>query len=335
MSSKRAAALVSPPEPVPDSVEKPGPVPRPILPRLVGLLILGVAADLWSLRHLGIGLSSPGWLSTIVASVTGVSAWLDRLVDEEEKKRWAGKVRSGLRPLLATPVMVILALSLGIFALSYSSVMVISADGKVPQGVRLVPLGGGGKPFAIGDPQRLVVYTGPFGQTFRLEVPGFLPKVVSVPVLQGLRVVPESDLQRTPTLLLRPPSSVLKLLAVPGASLRLQVWKEGAGWRPHGSFTCARTPCPAGSYLVGRSQPVPPELLAQWRMELQANSSEEGEIARVLLAWKNPRHLKGVPAVTPEMLVRVEAFSRAHKRVASASFLVGKENFQDVALRKE
>jgi len=342
MSSKRAAALVSPPEPAPDSVEQPGPVPRLILPRLVVLLVLGVAADLWSLRHLGIGLSSPGWLSGIVASVTAVSAWLDRLVEDEEKTRWEGKILSGLRLLLATPVIVILGLLLGIFTLSYSSVMVVSADGKVPRGVRLFPLGGGGKPFTLGDPERLVVYTGPFGQTFRLEVPGFLPNVVSVPVLTGLRVVPESDLQRVPTLLLRPPGSVLKMLAESGASLRLQVWKEDA-WRPLGSFVCKRAPCPVGSYLVGRPQPVPLELLEQWRMELQAKGSEEEESARVMLAWKypvmlawkNPRHLKDVPAITPEMLVRAEARSRANKPIASARFLVGKGDFRDVALSKE
>jgi hypothetical protein len=309
-------------------------VSQQILPRLALLLVIGVAADLWCTRHFGVGVSNPGGLSAIVVAFTAVAGLLDHLVEKEEKEQWAAGVRSFLRQVLALPVVVILALLLAIFAFSYSSVMVVSAAGETPKGVKLVPLGGGGRPFSSGDPRRLVAYTGPFGERFRLEVPGYLPKVVTVPVLTGLHVVPESDLQRIPTLLLRPPGSVLKLMAVPGASLHLSVRKDGA-WRPFGpdpAFVCQRLPCPAGSYLVGRPQPVPPEILVQWRMELQVNGPEEEEIARTILAWKNPQHLKDVPPVIPEMEIQVEVRSRADQPLASAHFVVGKEDFQDIAM---
>lgn len=308
-----------------------------ILPRLVLLLAVGVAADLWCSRHLGVGLSNPGVLSALVAAVTFVAGKLANLVEKKEKERWAAKVRSFLRQFLSMPMVMVLALLLVIFALSYSSVMVVSEAGKVPKGVTLVPLGGGGNAYSWGEPKRLVAYTGPFGERFRLEVPGYLPKVVTVPVLTGLHVVPESDLQRIPTLLLRPPGPILKLMAVPGASLHLSVLKDGA-WRPFGpdpAFVCQRFPCPAGSYLVGRPQPVPPEILAQWRMELQVNGPEEEEIARTILAWKNPQQLKGVPPVVPEMEIRAEIRSRANQPLASAHFVVGKEDFQDIAMSKE
>src|SRR3954452_2491681 len=90
--------------------EQPGAVSQQILPRLALLLVVLVAADLWCIRHLGMGLSSPGGLSAIVVAFTAVAGLLDHLVEKKEKEQWAAGVRSYLRQALAMPVVVILAL---------------------------------------------------------------------------------------------------------------------------------------------------------------------------------------------------------------------------------
>lgn len=335
MARPRAAAHDHPPDDERDARARPEPAPQPILPRLLLLLVWLVALDLWAVHHLGIGLSSPGWLSAVVVAYSAASGLLESLVEEEEKERWTGKVRAFLRRALSLPVIVVLCLSLAIFALSYSSVMVVSADGDgAEKGVRLTPLSGEERPWRVGDPERLLAYTGPFGQPFRLEVPGYLPTVVQVPALKGLRVVPERDLRRPPTLLLRPPGPALGSLADQGAEVRIEVQDESGGWASLASARCYAESCRPSSFLVGRPQRVPSDLLGDWRLELLATGYQDSDpqLSEALLAWKRPKPLRSSRDLAPGTVVRAEVRSRSGEVVARTRLTVGEEDFLDVPM---
>jgi hypothetical protein len=146
------------------------PVAGPVLPRAIVLLVLLVCLDLWTSRHLGIGLSRrPAWLGVITASWLAAASILDRALEEDEKKSAAKRVHDVLRRLLATPVLVALALALAVLGLGYSSVKVLGdKEGRSAKLGAVEPEQETGWR-VLGEPGRFVVSS---GSSYRLRVPG-------------------------------------------------------------------------------------------------------------------------------------------------------------------
>jgi hypothetical protein len=261
---------------------------------------------------------------------------IERFVQDKEKEQLTVATRRLGRFLLATPVIIALYLGSGIVFLGYSSVMVLSSQGEEVQIRRLKPLSGGGGTWRIGKPERLIVRVGPFGREFRLEVPDYLPTVVTVTPLTGLRLVADRDLRRSPTMLLRPPATALGAMEAQGASFRLLVSDGKGKWRLLGLEKCKVEHCAATSFMVGRFQPVPSALVNEWRLELMAlDQMEESRLAETVLAWKRPVYLKNIPVIVPGTLLRAEAWSRSKEVVASTEVLVGNDNFLDTPMVKQ
>lgn len=308
------------------------PVARPVFSRAILLLILLVCLDLWASRHLGIGLSRrPAWLGVITASWVAAASVLDRALEDEEKKSAAKRVRDILRRLLATPVLIALAFVLAVLGLSYSSVKVLG-DAEA-RGAKLDPVEPEQDPgwTVLGEPGRFVVPGGlASGRAYRLSVPGYLPTVLTVPALTGREILPERDLRRVPTLLLRPLPATLGSF---GGGGRLEVWAPGER-RPIAGSACG---CRA-SFLLGRKQPIPSDALSRWSLELRAlNAAPEGSslLSETLLVWSRPQHLKLSKDVLPGEALDIRVFSKAGKLVARTSFTVTEESFQDVLLLVE
>jgi hypothetical protein len=313
-------------------VVRPEPVAGPVFPRAIVLLVLLVCLDLWTSRHLGIGLSRrPAWLGVITASWLAAASILDRALEDEEKKSAAKRVRDALRRLLTTPFLIALALVLAVLSMGYSSVEVLG-DAEA-RGAKLGPLEQDQDPgwLVLGEPGRFVVHSGlSSGGAYRLKVPGYLPTVLTVPPLAGLEILPERDLRRSPTLLLRPLPATLGSLRDGG---RLEVWAPGEP-RPIARSTCGcRT-----SFLLGRRQPIPSDALARWSLELRAlNAAPEGSslLSETLLEWSRPRHLAPSRNLLPGTRLDVRVFSNAGNLVAQTPFTVTEESFQDVLLLVE
>lgn len=299
---------------------------RPVFVRAVVLLGLLVALDLWTSRHLGIGLSRrPAWLGVLTTSWVAAASLLDRTLEDEEKKSLARRVRDALRGLLATPVLVAMAALLAVVSSSYSSVAVLGEPEA--RTARLRPVAGESPDagWIVGDPPRFLVASGPFGRPYRLSVPGFLPAVLSVPAFRGLQIVPERDLRRPPTLLLRPLPAALGSLEGGGS---LEVW-TGDDKILDDSCGC-RT-----SYLLGRSQPIPSGALAEWRLELLAlhAAPEDSDLfARTLLDWRKPRLVAPSLAALPGTAFTVFVRSRAGKIITRTAFTLSDDPFQDILL---
>lgn len=337
MSNQRIASGVSSPA----EAERPRPrrrKSRPFFIRAVLLLVWLIALDLWAVQHLGLGLSEPGLLGLVVTSYTAAAALVERLAGKAQMKRIAERFLRPGRLVFEPPVLILLYLSLALVALSYSSVLVLTSEGKTIEGVRLVPLVHESPVWHFGEPRRLVVYSGPLGQPFRLNVPGYLPAILPVPPLRGARVVPERDLRRPLTLLLRPPVTALGALQDEGARLQLDFLDEsGSSWRRH-SVVCPAFPCRQRSYLIGRWQRVPSDLLGDWRLEVLASGYPDGapQLWRSLVAWKEPHRMKTpLPDLIPGRRLRAVALSGGGVAVAWAEVTLGEEDFQDIQMTKE
>jgi hypothetical protein len=293
---------------------KPQPRPSSLFPRSILLLVLLVILDLWSSQHLGWGFSQrPQWLVAIVTSWTVVAALLGRLAERDEVESWGRSLhqiaRRILPVVLATPVLVVLWLVGTLIALSYSSVMVLAVPPVPLRDVELTQWTGGRggsrvTPFRFAAPERFVVRTGPFGRTYLLTVPGYLPELVSVPGFSGLRVVPERDLKRPPTLLLRPPLNALASLQDGG---RLRVWKVEGMKR---TLLASPAPCNCrASFMLGREQSIPLETLTLWRLELLSIpgfTAEMPQVSTTLYQWNRPRKIDTLLPLRPGM--RIQAF---------------------------
>lgn len=309
------------------------PPARPIFPRAVVLLILLACLDLWTSRHLGIGLSRrPAWLGVIGASWVAATALLDRALADEEKKSMAKRSREALRRLLTTPFLIGLAFVLAVLCLGYSSIRVLG-DAEA-RGAKLAPFTKEQHPgWAVaGDPGRFLVLGGSSsGRAYRLTVPGYLPSVLTVPAFTGLEILPERDLRKSPSLLLRPLPTILGLLQDGGS---LEIWMH----QPEGLRRIAREACGCrASFLLGRKQPVPADALSRWSLELRAlNAAPEGSsLSQTLLAWNRPRYLVPAEALLPGTRLEVRVLSREGARFATTTLTVTEESLQDVLLLPE
>jgi hypothetical protein len=308
----------------------------PVFPRAVVLLVLLVCLDLWMSRHFGIGLSRrPAWLGVLTASWVAVASLLDRTLDDEEKKSMTSRFRDTLRRLLTTPFLIGLLLVLAVLSLGYSSVKVLGLGDKEARAVKLDPVAEGQDAGWIvpGDPGRFLVLSGASsGRAYRLNVPGYRPAVLTVPLFTGLEILPERDLHRPLSFLLRPLPVTLGSLQNGG---RLEVWVLEPG-KPR---QIARNTCRCrASFLLGRKQSIPSDALSRWGLELRAlNAAAEGSspMSQTLLAWTRPQPLVSSEDLLPGTRLDVRVFSPAEKLIVRTSFIVTEESFQDILLLVE
>jgi len=302
--------------------------------RVVALVPLVALALLWSNHHLGVGAGHPEAMAAAAAVLPVALGAFAKLLDKAEQD----SVLAGLRKFLAGHVtwllVLVLYLSLGAVALTWSSVLVLAEEGKGTGAVTLRALDAASAPALSVDareksePARFVVASRPFGRSFSLQVDGYVPQVVEVYPLLGLRVRPSRDLRRTPSMLLR-----LSGLAVGawkdsgGAELRVLALDTKGGER-----LLANTKEPAWAFLLGRGQAIPGTLTADWRGELIVKGVEGAQQELHVREWRRPRQLALPETLEVGTKIRAQLVNAKNVVVAQVEFFVGREELQDQAV---
>lgn len=138
--------------------------------------------------------------------------------------------------------------------------------------------------------------------------------------------------RRSPSLLLRPPPVALTALQDGGS---IEIWVG----RGTGRKKLAEEHCDCrSSFLLGRSQPLSPDLHRRWRLELTALQTlpeSSSQFSQTLLDWEGQRPLQPrIPGfkLTPETPLEILVKSRPGKVVARAETIVGQETLIDILL---
>ncbi|HXK10538.1 MAG TPA: hypothetical protein VMT70_12890 [Vicinamibacteria bacterium] len=265
------------------------PTSGPSLARVAAFVVLVVTAELWAVRHLGYGLTSPGRVGQWAAVASAAVAVLGRVFGESRFEPLFAKLRSAADLLMAVPVLVVGGAVLAYLAATRSSVIVLTAE-RGPIEMQLEALHPG---YASSPPERepgftrFFVSVNPLGTPFRLRVRGFVPASFEVSPLVG-RTVRLEDLRPSPSVLVRP-----SLLAVRELEQgRIVVRRDGE-----------RGPLIASSdgptsALVGPRRPLPADMLEEWKLELESQEVVGAPAAAAFLAWKRARWVD--PAVDLE-----------------------------------
>lgn len=329
-----AIAPATPPV-LPSAAFGPPPVPKSDWPlRVVALVPLVALALLWSNHHLGVGAGHPEAMAFVAAALPVALGVFAKFLDKAEQD----SLLAGLRKFLADHVtwllVLVLYLSLGAVALTWSSVLVLAEEGKGVGAVTLRALDAASAPALSVDardksePARFVVASRPFGRSFSLQVDGYVPQVIEVYPVLGLRVRPSRDLRRTPSVLLR------------FSGLAVGAWKDsgGAEFRvlaidaQGGERLLTSTKETAWALLLGRGQAIPSTLTADWRGELIVKGVQGAQQELHVREWRRPRQLALQETLEVGTKVRVQLVNAQNVVVAQAEFFIGREELQDQAV---
>lgn len=296
--------------------------------RALALLVFVAAADLWLAHHFNIGLRDPGALAALVGAAAAAAGVVGKLLSDNDRTDVGGRLVATGRFFLTTPVLVVLYLVGATFALTLSSVRIISEGPDTAGAVRLIALDdtsvARAGTIAPGGLVRFRLPTTPFGRAVRIEAAGFVPSSFSLFPLRGLTVRLGRDLPPSPGVLLRPSMNALAQLADGG---ELRVWTLVAG----DTVPLGRAAVRATAFLVGTPMTIPAALVDDWKLELAAISDERVR-AQVLLAWKRYQPVLEPSSFGPGTRLRAVVYTRAKVPVAAADVVVGWDRLIDAPL---
>jgi hypothetical protein len=305
-----------------------GPPAQPAPPvgaRLIALILLIAGVELWAGHHLGWSWQTP-WVALVVGAVSKVADWI---LPKQERDALGERCRRRLHAWLpASRVASAWGLALTLAAL-VSSVTVTSTDthGRAKAVLKTADGGALGARTLESGLARFPVLTNPFGRPLRLTVDGFLEESITVFPVVGVRVTPDRDLRRSPSVLFRPPPIGVQTLASGGTFA--VAWK-----RPDGSPQPLAAPQagPHGAFLVGRAQAIPAASVGLWRLELEVFEVGPAVTSRMLLAWSRPHLVQPVAPLAPGMTLLAEVRTRVGAVVAQVEVTLGSDALTDVAL---
>lgn len=301
------------------------------------LLILFVATNLWLVRHMGYGLGDPRLLGGVGAALIVAFGLVSKLFDEIQKK-YVETLSNKLKQFtLSTSVIWLLYLGASFIALTYSSVLIIPEQSGQLVHYEINPVenaslstAGKGKGESV---YRVGLWTGPFGRTYQLNIDGYSPVTFDVFPLTGKVINLSKDVEKSPTLLLRPWIKGRRSLANNGT---FKLWRILSEERQ--LVTSIQNF--DGSFLVGWPQALPREFISDWRSELVATGGSnvtEDLIERTIRAWRKPQHIypefedKKVYFKPGEHL-QAEIYTRVNELAATVSFVVANQSLQDVVI---
>lgn len=295
--------------------------------RFIALVLLAAGVQLWVNHHLGLSSQTP-WVALVLGTLSGALGLAARLLDEGEKKGLAEGARNVLRVLLHRGLLTWLWGIALVGALFVSSVMVIPGEAGARGKAALRSVEGdlvGERDLAAGI-ARFVVLTSPFGRPYRLTVHGFLEETVAVYPLAGLKLAPERDLRRSPSVLFRPPREGVQALRSQGTFT--VALKRSGGDQP----LIPPQRGHAGSFLLGRAQAIPPTNVALWRLELEGGGATRALLAQMVLAWSRTRVIEPAVPLSPGMTLVAEISTPVGVVVSRTQVTLGSEPLTDVVL---
>lgn len=300
-------------------------------PRALALIILGVMVHLWCTHHLGKSLAGIGWVSGLAAAFSAALAFLDKLAEDEQKKRVTKGLQGLARILLAKPVLVILYLVAVLLGLSYASVTVVPDAEGDRLSARLQAVGGAKVREQKSEKGvlRFLVPTNPFGRSYRIKVAGYINQPIEVYPLLGIKILSERDLRPSPSVLLRPHIGALRDLE-DKAELVVQLLQEDR--EPLEIVRVGRGDG-TGSFILGRSQRITATILRDWTLELRAlglDGNEGEHIPKHIWGWKHPRVARPRVELEPGMRLRAKIITKAGKCSACAEFTLSRASLADI-----
>lgn len=320
---------------MPSAAFGPPPAPESDWPlRVLALVPLAALALLWCNHHLGVGAGHPEAMAAVAAVLPMALGIFAKLLDKAEQDTLFAKLRKRIARHVTWLLVLVLYLTLGAVALTWSSILVLAEEGKNVGAVTLRPLDEASvPPLSLtardkGEPARFVVPSRPFGRSFSLQVDGYLPQVVEVYPVLGLRLRPSRDLRRVPSALLR------------FSALAVGAWKDSGGAElkvvaidaKGAERLLASTREPAWALLLGRAQAIPAALVPDWRGELLVKGVKDADQELHVREWRRPRQLTLQGALDVGTKVRVDLINAKKIVVAQAEFFIGREELQDQAV---
>lgn len=329
------------------------PTPRLFLLRVFLCVVLFAASDLWLARHTGYGLDARIMGGFGAFAVLALS-WAETIVNTTDENLWKTLVRNVVGFLLHWRTLAVLYAIAGFLMLNLSSVMVLKDHGDLATTVSIEAVDGLGQVqdwvCDHGDgPWRFCVWSNPFGSSYRVTAEGFLPRVVEVYPLVGATLQLGEDLQRSPTVLIRPPFKALDTLSRCDDATSTQQPKKCGQFtlcqmdKDGGCADILTAEGHANSVLVGWPQAVPRGLLQDWLLELRAQQVDVNTpiSAQAIIEWRDFKAFvpgtevaagRRVPPLLPGTTLRAEVRSQEHNLVACKVFIVESVPFMDIAM---
>jgi len=294
--------------------------PRHLELRILVLGIVLAAAYLWLLlnqgfTHLQMGIYALAAILTLAA----------RVLSPAPLKR---NLKHKLFFMLRTPVLLSVSTLFVCASLFWSSVQV-SAAGVDDRNLRfgIVPATDladvGGLRSSGNDTMLFRTSTLPWGRLYVITVEGCPPYSFTLWPWKAGSLHVNEVLDGCPSLLLRIPAELHSVLA--GGKVRVH----------DGPRLIAEIPTESdrGAILLGRNIPVPGELKAVWRNELEARGLTDQNAARSLYNWRRPIHVVPQRALRPQMRLSIAFETRAGVVLAGRKdVVVGKRWIEDVPL---
>jgi len=297
--------------------------------RFIALVLLAAGVQLWLNHHLGLGSQTP-WIALGLGTLSGAVGLAARLLDEGERRGLAENLRKVLRVLLHGGLLTWLWGLASVGALFLSSVLVIpEAGARGKAALRSVEGVLVGERDLEDGVARFVVLTSPFGRPYRLSVPGFLDETVAVYPLAGLKLTPERDLRRSPSVLFRPSHEGVQALRSKGTFT--VVVKRPGGDQP----LILPQQGHVGSFLLGRPHAIPAASVGLWRLELEGSGASPALVAQMVLTWSRTRVVAPAAPLAPEMTLVAEVRTPVGVVVSRGQVTLGSEPLTDVALIAE
>ena len=311
---------------------------------LVGLLVI---FNLWLVRHTGFGIGDPRAIGGVGGILFFAISLFKRVITTADEGRWKTIVRQSIAAVLDFRLLAGLYVGALFAMLTISSVTIIPEPGGTGRKAVLLPVDATRKAIELDlDTQaaRHWVWVSPFGRIYRVMLDGYLPGSIEVYPLLGATIRPERDLQRSPTILIRPTIKALQSLAqCETRSSPTGTSVEKCGWfrlcEIDKSDKCneiARVEGHSSAFLVGWPRAMPQGIIQDWRLELTiSGAGKVPEIeAATIKAWKTPRLLNpdSPPKVGTKLRAEVYTKSEEKEIVASKTFSVSNTPFIDVLM---
>lgn len=298
-----------------------------LLTRVISLAVLIIAVDFWVQKHLGAGITDPGWLAGISAMVATAIGLVERTLREQEKERFGHKLHDFLRRLLSFRIQAVLYLLVVTIALTLSTIVVISDD--VSSGSEITVRFLDGDDTIVrelsndGVPERILVTTTPFGRPFSIKSQGYLAGNFTVFPMVGITVRLNEDLRPAPSVLFRPHWKALRVLE-DGGSITVRLAEGGE--------ILAKETGKRASFVVGTVRSFTPDNLGMWRLELLAEQMAPNIEARTLLEWSRPVFLAPGQELNPGMVLEATITTGSGTKVAEIRYTLGRERLADVPI---
>jgi hypothetical protein len=299
-----------------------------LVPLVVSLAVLAVLVELWLEQHANVSIAQPGYFAAIVAAVAIGFKVADYLLGKGATEGATTRVQSAVRALISVESVGILWVAAALLMLTRSSIEIVGDSPAESGHVTATPAYiATGRDADFGPDLKAArfpwVETSPFGRRYSISADGYVSASFVVYPITGLRLVLDKDLVPSPSVLFRPDPSAFGTLGSSGSRIKVSMVRGTTLDSIAGGVGAA-------SFLLGRAQPIPAEMLQDWQLEL---ATFKGDVAPdAMLGWRHPILLASHVNLQPGAKLVAEVFSRGNNCAGRAEVVLHTEKLIDVEI---